>query len=117
VGGLFGGTGGFAGSLLGTLIGDIASKGQVVKKLGEDIGFSAEQTRLLEGAFKRAGREFDKFEASVQNIRGLSLDIEDQANAIKLVSTLTETFGGEIDKVTNAFTSALESGKGNSSDT
>ena len=111
VGGLFGGTGGFAGSLLGTLIGDIASKGQVVKKLGEDIGFSAEQTRLLEGAFKRAGREFDKFEASVQNIRGLSLDIEDQANAIKLVSTLTETFGGEIDKVTNAFTSALESGK------
>jgi tape measure domain-containing protein len=111
VGGLFGGTGGFAGSLLGTLIGDIASKGQVVKKLGEDIGFSAEQTRLLEGAFKRAGSEFDKFEASVQNIRGLSLDIEDQANAIKLVSTLTETFGGEIDKVTNAFTSALESGK------
>jgi tape measure domain-containing protein len=111
VGGLFGGTGGFAGSLLGTLIGGIASKGQVVKKLGEDIGFSAEQTRLLEGAFKQAGREFDKFEASVQNIRGLSLDIEDQANAIKLVSTLTETFGGEIDKVTNAFTSALESGK------
>jgi tape measure domain-containing protein len=110
-GGLLGPGGSFAGSLLGTLIGDIASKGQAVKKLGEDIGFSAEQTRLLEGAFKQAGSEFDKFESSVQNIRGLSLDIEDQANAIRLVSTLTKNYGGEIDKVTNAFTSALESGK------
>jgi tape measure domain-containing protein len=110
-GGLFGPGGSFAGSLLGTLIGDIASKGQAVKKLGEDIGFSAEQTRLLEGAFKQAGSEFDKFESSVQNIRGLSLGIEDQANAIRLVSTLTQNYGGEIDKVTNAYTSALESGK------
>jgi tape measure domain-containing protein len=111
VGGLLGPGGSFAGSLLGTLIGDLASKGQVIKKLGEDIGFSAEQTRLLEGAFKQAGSEFDKFETSVQNIRGLSLDIEDQANAIRLVSTLTKNYGGEIDKVTNAYTSALESGK------
>jgi tape measure domain-containing protein len=110
-GGLLGPGGSFAGSLLGTLIGDLASKGQVIKKLGEDIGFSAEQTRLLEGAFKQAGSEFDKFETSVQNIRGLSLDIEDQANAIRLVSTLTKNYGGEIDKVTNAYTSALESGK------
>jgi tape measure domain-containing protein len=110
-GGLLGPGGSFAGSLLGTLIGDIASKGQAVKKLGEDIGFSTEQTRLLEAAFKQAGSEFDKFESSVQNIRGLSLDIEDQANAIRLVSTLTKNYGGEIDKVTNAYTSALESGK------
>ena len=110
-GGLLGPGGSFAGSLLGTLIGDIASKGQAVKKLGEDIGFSAEQTRVLAGAFKQAGSEFDKFETSVQNIRGLSLDIEDQANAIRLVSTLTKNYGGEIDKVTNAYTSALESGK------
>jgi tape measure domain-containing protein len=110
-GGLLGPGGSFAGSLFGTLLGDIASKGNVVKKLGEDIGFSAEQTRILEGAFKQAGSEFDKFEASVQNIRGLGLDIENQANAIRLVSTLTEKYGGQIDKVTNAYTSALESGR------
>ena len=111
IGGLFGPGGSFAGSLLGTLIGDIASKGNVVKKLGEDIGFSAQQTKILETAFRQAGGEFDKFQASVQNIRGLSLEIEDQANAIRLVSTLTEKYGGEIDKTTNAYTSAIEAGK------
>lgn len=111
IGGLAGPGGSFAGSLIGTILGDIAAKGNVVKKLGEDIGFSAEQTRTLETAFKQAGREFDKFEAAVQNIRGLGLDIEAQAESIKLVSTLTEKYGGSIDKVTNAFTSALESGK------
>lgn len=111
VGGLFGGAGGFAGSLLGTLIGDLASQGQQVRQLAADIGFSAEQTKQLEGAFKLAGQEADKFTDAVQNIRGLGLTLEDQANAIKLVSALTETYGGKIDKVTNAFTSAFESGK------
>jgi tape measure domain-containing protein len=110
-GGLLGPGGSFAGSLVGTILGDIAAKGNVVKQLGQDIGFSAEQTRTLETAFKQAGREFDKFQASVQNIRGLGLEIDAQAEAIKLVSTLTEKYGGTIDKVTNAFTSALESGK------
>jgi tape measure domain-containing protein len=110
-GGLLGPGGSFAGSLIGTILGDIAAKGNVVKKLGEDIGFSAQQTKILEQAFKQSGREFDKFQASVQNIRGLGLDIEAQAESIKLVSTLTEKYGGTIDKVTNAFTSALESGK------
>lgn len=110
-GGLLGPGGSFAGSLVGTILGDIAAKGNVVKKLGEDIGFSAQQTKTLETAFKQAGSEFDKFQASVQNIRGLGLDIEAQAESIKLVSTLTEKYGGTIDKITNAFTSALESGK------
>jgi tape measure domain-containing protein len=110
-GGLLGPGGSFAGSLLGTLLGDLASKGNLVKKLGEDLGFSAQQTRLLATAFKQAGGDFDKFESSVQNIRGLSLDLESQANAIRLVSTLTEKYGGQIDKTTNAFTSALETGK------
>jgi tape measure domain-containing protein len=110
-GGLLGPGGSFAGSLVGTILGDIAAKGNVVKQLGQDIGFSAEQTKILEQSFKQAGREFDKFQASVQNIRGLGLEIDAQAEAIKLVSRLTENYGGTIDKVTNAFTSALESGK------
>lgn len=111
VGGLFGGAGGFAGSLLGTLIGERAGRGAQIKELATDIGFTTEQTKLLGTAFQQAGVDFDKFQSSVQNIRGLSLSIEDQADAIRLVSQLTETYGGKIDKVTDAFTSALESGK------
>ena len=118
IGGLLGSTipglslvGGFGGSLIGTILGEKLGQGDQVKQLGEDIGFSTEQTKLLAVAFEQAGREFDKFQASVQNIRGLSLSIDDQADAINLVSTLTKKYGGQIDKVTNAFTSALESGK------
>ena len=115
IGGVLGsvvpGIGGFGGSLIGTIIGEKAGQGNKVKELAADIGFSAAQTKLLSTAFQQAGREFDKFSASVQNIRGLSLAVNDQAKAIQLVSTLTQNYGGQIDKVTNAFTSALESGK------
>ena len=110
-GSALGPTGGFAGSLVGTLIGEKMGQGQQVKDLAADIGFSAEQTKLLSTAFQQAGKEFDKFQQSVQNIRGLSLAVSDQAKAIQLVSTLTQNYGGQIDKVTNAFTSSLESGK------
>ena len=110
-GSLIPGVGGFGGSLIGTIIGEKVGQGDQIKKLSEDIGFSAEQTKLLGTAFQQAGREFDKFQLSVQNIRGLSLTLDDQADAINLVSTLTKNYGGQIDKVTNAFTSALESGK------
>ena len=110
-GSLIPGVGGFGGSLIGTILGEKLGQGDQIKKLSEDIGFSAEQTKLLGTAFQQAGREFDKFQLSVQNIRGLSLTLDDQADAINLVSTLTKNYGGQIDKVTNAFTSALESGK------
>lgn len=111
IGGIFGGTGGFAGSLLGTLIGQIAGQANQVKELANDIGLSAQQTALLSAAFKQAGADFDKFQASVQNIRGLGLSLEDQADTIQLVSKLTEVYGGKVDKVTDAFTGALERGK------
>ena len=111
IGGAFGGAGGFAGSLLGTLIGDLVSKGAQIKELAADIGFSAEQTRQLQTAFKLAGQDADKFTEAVQNIRGVGLAIEDQAKAIQLVSALTEAYGGNIVKVTNALTGALETGK------
>jgi tape measure domain-containing protein len=111
IGGVFGGTGGFAGSLLGTLIGERAGRGQQVKELAADIGFTAKQTELLGQAFAKAGSDFDKFQESVSRIQGLSLSIEDQAKAIQLASALTEAYGGKIDKVTNAFTNALQTGK------
>jgi len=110
-GSALGPTGGFAGSLVGTLIGEKLGQANQVKELAADIGFSAEQTKLLGVAFQQAGRDFDKFQASVSTIQGLSLSIEDQARAIQLASTLTENYGGKIDKVTNAFANALSTGK------
>lgn len=110
-GSALGPTGGFAGSLVGTLIGEKLGQANKVKELAADIGFSAEQTKLLGVAFQQAGRDFDKFQTSVSTIQGLSLSIEDQARAIQLASTLTENYGGKIDKVTNAFANALSTGK------
>ncbi len=111
LGGLAGPGGSFAGSLLGTLIGDIAGRGQAIKQLADDIGFSAQQTKLLSDAFKVANTDVEKFTAVVQNIRGVGLELEDQAEAIKLVTRLTELYGGSFEKTGNAITSALESGK------
>jgi tape measure domain-containing protein len=111
VGGLAGPGGSFAGSLLGTLLGDIASRGQAVKQLAEDIGFSAQQTKQLSDAFKVANTDVEKFTAVIQNIRGVGLEIEDQAKAIQLVTRLTELYGGSFEKTGNAITSVLESGK------
>ena len=108
---LLGPIGGFGGSLIGTLIGEKLGQGNKVKELANDIGFSAEQTKMLGAAFQQAGRDFDKFQASVSTIQGLSLSIEDQARAIQLASTLTAEYGGKIDKVTNAFANALSTGK------
>lgn len=110
-GSALGPTGGFAGSLVGTLIGEKLGQANQVKELAADIGFSAEQTKLLGIAFQQAGRDFDKFQTSVSTIQGLSLSIEDQARAIQLASTLTAEYGGKIDKVTNAFANALSTGK------
>jgi tape measure domain-containing protein len=111
VGGLAGPGGSFAGSLLGTLLGEIASKGQAIKQLGEDIGFSTQQTKQLSDAFKVANTDVDKFTAVIQNIRGVGLALEDQAKAIQLVTRLTEAYGGSFEKTGNSITSALESGK------
>ena len=105
------GIGGFGGSLIGTILGEKLGQGNQVKQLGEDIGFSAEQTKMLGTAFQQAGRDFDKFQQSVSTIQGLSLSIDDQARAIQLASSLTESYKGKIDKVTNAFANALSTGK------
>lgn len=110
-GGLAGPGGSFAGSLLGTLIGDIVGRGQAIKQLADDIGFSAEQTKQLSDAFKVANTDVEKFTGVIQNIRGVGLEIEDQAKAIQLVTRLTELYGGSFEKTGNAITSALESGK------
>lgn len=111
LGGLAGPGGSFAGSLLGTILGDIASRGQAVKQLAEDIGFSAQQTKQLSDAFKIANTDVEKFTAIIQNVRGVGLALDDQAKAIQLITTLTDKYGGSFEKVGNAITSALESGK------
>jgi tape measure domain-containing protein len=111
VGGLAGPGGSFAGSLLGTLLGDLASKGQAVKDLAEDMGLAAEGTKQLAAAFQAAGRDADKFGAAVQTIRGIGFANGQELEAIKLVSKLTEDYGGKIDKVTAAYGNFVAKGK------
>lgn len=111
LGGLAGPGGSFAGSLVGTLLGDLATKSQQIKQLAADIGFSAEQTKLLAQAFQSAGRDFTKFQDAVQNIRGIGLSIEDQADAIALSSKLAEAYGGKVDKIAQAFANFASTGK------
>ena len=111
VGGLAGPGGSFAGSLLGTLLGDIASKGKAVQDLADDMGLAAEQTKQLAEAFKTAGADADKFGAAVQTIRGIGFADEEQVEVIKLVSKLTEDYGGKIDKVAAAYGNFAAKGK------
>ena len=111
VGGLAGPGGSFAGSLLGTLLGDIASKGQGIQDLAEDMGLAAEQTKQLAAAFQAAGADADKFGAAVQTIRGIGFADEEQVEVIKLVSKLTEDYGGKIDKVAAAYGNFAAKGK------
>ena len=111
LGGLAGPGGSFAGSLLGTLLGDIASKGQGIKDLAEDMGLAAEQTKELAAAFQLAGADADKFGAAVQTIRGIGFAEGTEIEAIKLVSKLTEEYGGKIDKVATAYGNFVAKGK------
>jgi tape measure domain-containing protein len=111
VGGLLGPGGSFAGSLLGTLLGDIASKGKGVQDLADDMGLAAEQTKQLAAAFQEAGRDADKFGAAVQTVRGIGFADEEQIEVIKLVSKLTNDYGGKIDKIAAAYGNFVAKGK------
>jgi lambda family phage tail tape measure protein len=111
VGGLAGPGGSFAGSLLGTLLGDIASKGKGIQDLADDMGLAAEQTKQLAAAFQEAGRDADKFGAAVQTVRGIGFADAEQVEVIKLVSKLTDDYGGKIDKIAAAYGNFVAKGK------
>ena len=117
IGGLLGGAGGgFAGSLVGTLIGDLISVRQEIEELGKEMGLGADGAKLLGQAFRQAGADADKFQAAVQNIRGVGFASEDELNVIRLASKLTEDYGGKVDKVSQAYASIATSGKAGLSD-
>jgi len=116
IGGLLGGLtgvpgGSFAGSLLGTLLGDVAESGTKVKALAEDMGLAKGETEQLAAAFRAAGADAEKFGDAVQYIRGIGFTDPEQVEAIKLVSKLTEDYGGKIDKVTTAYANFAARGK------
>ena len=73
--------------------------------------FSAEQTKQLADAFKVANTDVEKFTGVIQNVRGLGLELEDQAQLIQLVTQLTTKYGGSFEKTGTAITGALEAGK------
>lgn len=111
LGGLMGPGGSFAGSLAGTLIGGIAESGNKVKALAEDMGLAKSETEQLAAAFRAAGADAEKFGDAVQYIRGIGFTDPEQVEAIKLVSKLTEDYGGKIDKVTSAYANFAARGK------
>lgn len=117
IGGLLGGAGGgFAGSLVGSLIGDLINTRQEIEELGKEMGLGAEDAKLLGQAFRQAGADADKFQAAVQNIRGVGFADGDELNAIRLASALAEDYRGKVDKISQAYANIASSGKAGLSD-
>lgn len=117
IGGAVGGAGGgFAGSLVGTLIGDLINAQNQIRELAREMGLGAQQTELLSQAFRQAGADADKFQAAVQNIRGVGFAETDEFNVIRLASKLTDDYGGKVDKVAQGFANIATKGKSGLSD-
>ena len=117
IGGLLGGAGGgFAGSLVGTLIGDLINVKNGIKELAREMGLGAEGTKLLGQAFRQAGADADKFQAAVQNIRGVGFVDRDELTVIQLASRLTEDYGGKVDKLSQAYANIASTGKASLAD-
>ena len=117
IGGAVGGAGGgFAGSLVGTLIGDLINAQNQIRELAREMGLGAQETQLLSQAFRQAGADADKFQAAVQNIRGVGFAETDEFNVIRLASKLTDDYGGKVDKVAQGFANIATKGKSGLSD-
>ena len=117
IGGLLGGAGGgFAGSLVGTLIGDLINVKNGIKELAREMGLGAEGTKLLGQAFRQAGADADKFQAAVQNIRGVGFVDRDELTVIQLASRLTEDYGGKVDRLSQAYANIASTGKSSLAD-
>lgn len=113
LGGLVGGQGGgFTGSIIGSAIGKITQARAEVKELSKELGFSAQQAKILEEAFESAGvKGAEKFEQAVTKISGSGLDLEDQVSVIKTATELSRVYRGEVSKITGVFTDVLLKGK------
>jgi tape measure domain-containing protein len=117
IGGAVGGAGGgFAGSLVGTLIGDLINTKNQIRELAREMGLGAEQAQLLGLAFRQAGADADKFQAAVQNVRGVGFTQEDEFNAIRLASKLADDYGGKVDKIAQGLANIATKGKSGLSD-
>jgi len=117
IGGLLGGAGGgFAGSLVGTLIGDLINVKNGIRELAREMGLGAEGTKLLSQAFRQAGADADKFQAAVQNIRGVGFVDRDELTVIQLASRLTEDYGGKVDRLSQAYANIASTGKASLAD-
>jgi tape measure domain-containing protein len=112
IGGLLGGAGGgFAGSLLGTALGELEAAKARTKELALELGLTSTQAKTLATAFELAGRNSQQLEAAVTNIQGLGLSTQETASAIKIAVELSKEYGGSVEKIAQAFTDTLESGK------
>ena len=111
LGSFLGPTGGFAGSLVGTVIGDLVDAQTEIKNLAREMGAGKEATDELVKAFQQAGQGADQLAAAIQGVRGIGLELDDEVEAIRLSSQLSEEFGGKIEKIVSSFNTVATSGK------
>jgi len=105
------GGGGFAGSLLGTVIGDLKTAQEEVNRLSKSFGYSAQQTLTLASAFEKAGQDADNLKAALVNIQGLGLTSTEEISLLRVANELSEEYGGKVDKIAQALANTLEQGK------
>lgn len=116
IGGVLGGLllpggGGFAGSLLGTLIGDLKSAQVEVERLSGAFGYTEIQSRSLASAFQLAGDDADNLRTALVNIRGLGITSEEEISLLRVATELSKDYGGKVDKVAQSLANTLEQGK------
>jgi tape measure domain-containing protein len=105
------GGGGFAGSLLGTLIGDLKSAEVEVTKLASSFGYNEVQARTLAKSFELAGKDADSLKTAFVNIQGLGITSEEQTSLLRIANELSTEYGGKVDRITQSLADTLEQGK------
>ena len=113
LGGAFGGSGGaFTGSIIGSAIGRLVEAEQVIKDLAKDLGFAEEQTQLLSKAYETLGlKAQENFGKALTALSSTGLEIEDQIDAIRASTALSERYGGDLSRVAGAISKVFNAGK------
>lgn len=88
--------GGFAGSLLGTALGSITDSEQQVKKLAATLGLASIEADRFAESFKKAGVDVDQFTQAVNEIQGLNIPFQQQADAISIATALSANYKGSL---------------------
>lgn len=105
------GGGGFAGSLIGTVLGDLKNAEAEVSRLSTSFGYSATQAQTLAKAFELAGQDADNLRSALVNVQGLGITSTEEISLLRVATELSEEYDGKVDKITQSLANTLEQGK------